>query len=60
MTELEQALQIANKVLDFDIQFPTAFYVHGDPDCDACILARQLIRQHEALEGAFRQTIDHG
>jgi len=44
VTEREQAIILANKILDFDIKFPTSFYVHGDPDCDACVLARQFLR----------------
>jgi hypothetical protein len=53
MTEREQAILLANKLLDFDIQFPTSFYVHGDPDCDACILARQFLRSIEETEMAL-------
>jgi hypothetical protein len=44
MTEYEQAIIIADKILDFAIEHPMAFYVHGDPDCDACVLARQFYR----------------
>src|SRR5499433_2718675 len=32
MTEREQAIRLAHRVLDFDVQHPTMFYVHGDPD----------------------------
>lgn len=53
MTEREQALLIANKWLEFDMNVFTQM-VPGDPDCDACVLARQFIRLHELLlsEGA--------
>ena len=50
MTERDQAIILANKVLEFDIKFPTSFYVHGDPDCDACVLARQFLRAIESVE----------
>jgi len=49
MTEQEQALIIANKWLDFDMN-PLTQMVHGDPDCDACVLARQYIRLRERYE----------
>jgi hypothetical protein len=43
MTEQEQAKRIANDWLDGRMN---AFVqmVPGDPDCDACVLARQFIR----------------
>ncbi len=44
LTEHEQAIIIADKILEFAIEHPMAFYVPGDPDCDACILARQFYR----------------
>ena len=52
MTEREQAIMIANKLLDFAIEHPMALYVPGDPDCDVCILARQFLREIEDREEA--------
>jgi hypothetical protein len=49
MDEREQALQIANKWLDFKMNALTQM-VPGDPDCDACVLARQFIRVCEEQE----------
>jgi len=49
MTEREQAVLIANKWLEFDMNSLTQM-VPGDPDCDACVLARQFIRAVECLE----------
>jgi hypothetical protein len=48
LTEHEQALIIANKWLDFDMN-PLVQMVPGDPDCDACVLAREFIRAVEQL-----------
>lgn len=49
MNEREQALQIALDWLDFRMD---AFVqmVPGDPDCDACVLARQFVRLSDALQ----------
>ena len=44
MTEKEQAILIANKWLDHPPD------MMGDPDCNECIVARQLLRALEALE----------
>ena len=41
MPELQQALILANKILD---------RINADPDDDLAILARQLIRQHELTD----------
>ena len=49
MTEFDQAILIANKWLDFDMN-PLTQMVPGDPDCDACVLARQFIRAIERLK----------
>ena len=48
VTEVEQALAIANKWLDFDMN-PLVQMVHGDPDCDACVLARQFVRASDEV-----------
>jgi hypothetical protein len=48
ISEREQALQIANMWLDFKMNALTQM-VRGDPDCDACVLARQFIRVSEEL-----------
>jgi hypothetical protein len=48
MTEREQALLTANKWLEFDMNALTQM-VPGDPDCDACVLARQFIRATDAV-----------
>ncbi len=56
MTEREQALEIAKRWLDFDMN-PLVQMVPGDPDCDACVLARQYIRAIEASKPA-RIAID--
>lgn len=48
-TEPEQALLIANMWLDFRMN-PLTQMVPGDPDCDACVLARQYIRAVEKAE----------
>lgn len=49
MTEQDQAKQIAEKWLDFHMN-PLTQMVPGDPDCDACILARQYVRLLEYAE----------
>ena len=46
MTEIEQAKKIANDWLDGKMNPPTQM-VPGDPDCDACVLARQYNRSLE-------------
>ena len=46
MTEREQAIKIANAWLDFRMNSLTQM-VPGDPDCDACVLARQFLRAIE-------------
>ena len=43
MPELEQAIKIANDWLEFRMN-PLTQMVHGDPDCDACVVARQFLR----------------
>lgn len=49
MSERETALRIANDWLDFKMNSLVQL-VPGDPDCDACILARQFVRLIERLE----------
>jgi len=49
MTESEQADRIAQDWLDFKMN-PLTQMVHGDPDCDACVLARQYNRLVAELE----------
>jgi hypothetical protein len=46
MTEREQALKIANMWLEGQMN-PMTQMVPGDPDCDACVVARQFIRAIE-------------
>jgi hypothetical protein len=46
MTEREQAAIIADQWLDFKMNALTQM-VPGDPDCDACVLARQFVRAAE-------------
>jgi len=41
--ERQQAWKIANSWLDFRMN-PLVQMVPGDPDCDACALARQYLR----------------
>lgn len=48
MTEQEQAKMIAESWLDFRMNSLTQM-VPGDPDCDACVLARQYIRALDAI-----------
>ena len=48
MNERDQALQIANMWLDFRMNALTQM-IPGDPDCDACVLARQFIRATDQL-----------
>ena len=49
MTEQEDAKRIAERVIDFRVT-PIIFYVHGEPDCDAVVLARQYIRALEEID----------
>ncbi len=49
MTEQEQAAKIANDWLDFKMNSLVQM-VPGDPDCDACVLARQYIRLSSELD----------
>lgn len=48
VTECEQAKMIAERWLGFQMN-PLVEMVQGDPDCDACVLARQYIRALERL-----------
>ena len=41
MIEEQKALAIANKWLEHPPD------MMGDPDCDECVVARELIRQHD-------------
>jgi hypothetical protein len=47
-SEREQAIRIANQWLDFKMNSLVQM-VPGDPDCDACVVARQLLRALERL-----------
>lgn len=49
-TEAEQAKRIAEQWLEFQMNSLTQM-VPGDPDCDACVLARQYLRAVERLNG---------
>jgi DNA-binding FrmR family transcriptional regulator len=55
MTEQEQALKIANMWLEGQMNALVQM-VPGDPDCDACVVARQLIR---ALEREAAEAKNH-
>jgi hypothetical protein len=55
MTEQEQARRIAEMWLDFKMN-PLTQMVPGDPDCDACVLARQYIRMRDMCE-AMTQAV---
>jgi hypothetical protein len=60
MNEREQAFKIANNWLDNNMDALVEM-VPGDPDCDACVLARQFIRlsdRIEALEDALRKIAE--
>jgi hypothetical protein len=48
LTEREQAFLIAEDWLDFKMNSLVQM-VPGDPDCDACVLARQYVRALEEL-----------
>lgn len=48
MKERDQALLIANMWLEFKMNSLTQM-VPGDPDCDACVLARQYVRAIERI-----------
>lgn len=43
MEERQQAWQVSHQWLDFRMNALTQM-VPGDPDCDACVLARQYMR----------------
>jgi len=47
-SEHSQAIHIADRWLDFKMNALVQM-VPGDPDCDACILARQFIRTEDSL-----------
>jgi hypothetical protein len=49
MTEREQAIRIAEMWLEGQMNSLTQM-VPGDPDCDACVLARQFLRVVERLD----------
>jgi hypothetical protein len=51
MTEREQAIGIANKWLEHPPD------MMGDPDCDHCIVARQLIRAIEEIDALKQEFI---
>jgi hypothetical protein len=59
MTEREQAIRIANLLLNFDSSYRENefVYVHGDPNCDACILARQFLRASEVAVTVTKEEI---
>lgn len=48
MEERQQAWQIAHQWLDFRMNSLTQM-VPGDPDCDACVLARQYMRALDTI-----------
>jgi hypothetical protein len=49
--ERHQAERIANAWLDFQMN-PLTQMVPGDPDCDACVLARQYLRALDRFRAA--------
>lgn len=49
MTEKEQATRIAHDWLDFKMNSLVQM-VPGDPDCDACVLARQFMRALDRIQ----------
>lgn len=49
MTEAEKAQKIADNWLEFDMN-PMTQMVPGDPDCDACVLARQFNRALDKIQ----------
>lgn len=51
MDELHQAERIANSWLEFQMN-PLTQMVPGDPDCDACVLARQYLRALDRFRAA--------
>jgi hypothetical protein len=53
MTEREHALKIANMWLEGQMN-PMTQMVPGDPDCDACVVARQFVRAIEKDQQALR------
>lgn len=55
MTEREQALMIADQWLDFRMNSLVQM-VPGDPDCDACVLARQFVRALDEIK-ALRNLV---
>lgn len=48
MTEKEQAQRIANQWLDMRMNSLVQM-APGDPDCDACVLARQYMRALDTI-----------
>lgn len=56
MNETGQAKLIANQWLDF-IMNPLTQMVPGDPDCDACVLARQFLRALDRID-RLNQELD--
>lgn len=48
LKERDQALRIAKDWLDFKMNSLTQM-IPGDPDCDACVLARQYVRAIERI-----------
>jgi hypothetical protein len=63
MTEQEQAFKIAEMWLDGRMN-KLVQMVPGDPDCDACVLARQYQRSIEEIEtlrkenARYRETLE--
>ncbi len=53
LDEREQALRVANMWLEFQMN-PLTQMVHGDPDCDACVLARQYLRALDRIDQLVR------
>lgn len=60
MNERQQAWQIGNQWLDQRMN-PLTQMVPGDPDCDACVIARQYMRALDTiaqLQEAFTRLWD--
>ncbi len=59
LREQDIAKQVANRWLDGDMN-PLVQMVPGDPDCDACVLARQYLRAVERIEQLQKMVEDSG
>jgi len=58
MSEESHAIEIASRWLDFKMNSLVQM-VPGDPDCDACVLARQFIRLKDERDRLRDTCADH-